>query len=265
MSVFVDCHVHWYSGMALESVYAAAWENALQACALGGAPAPEQVALLLTEREGQEEFRSTLAGPLPTLTNLSIKASPEGSALIISSLTEPRRPLLLVAGRQFVSRERLEVLSLCLNLETEPALPAADLVEAIVSAGGVPCLPWSPGKWLFGRGRLVRALCAQFPREITLGDISMRPRVLPALSAGRVWAKGIPVLAGSDPLPLAGEENEIGAYGVLFLSGVDEHRPGGALAQLLRSEGVLMGARNSLGQAARRWIKLKKLLKNPRP
>jgi hypothetical protein len=128
------------------------------------------------------------------------------------------RDLWVLAGRQIATAERIEVCSLFCDTSIEDGLPARDIVRAILAAGGLPALDWAPGKWLFGRGRLVRALVSEFPpSQLILVDTSLRPAGWPA---PRLYAaarkQGRAVLAGSDPLPFAGEEDIAGTYRCVF-------------------------------------------------
>ena len=82
----------------------------------------------------------------------------------------------LVAGRQIVTRERLEILALAMRVKIPDGLPARDVIQRVVAAEGIPVLAWSPGKWLFARGRLVRDLIENDQAKVLrLGDTTLRP------------------------------------------------------------------------------------------
>lgn len=128
------------------------------------------------------------------------------------------RDLWILAGRQIVSAERIEVCSLFSDAPIDDGAPARDILRAILAAGGLPALDWAPGKWLGARGALVRQLVAEFPpAQMVLIDTSLRFRGWPA---PRLYAQarkqGRAVLAGSDPLPFAGEEDVAGTYHCAF-------------------------------------------------
>jgi hypothetical protein len=135
------------------------------------------------------------------------------------------RDLWILAGRQIVSAERIEVCSLFSDEPITDGQPARDIIQAILGAGGLPALDWAPGKWLFGRGQLVRKLVSEFPpSQLILVDTSLRFIGWPA---PRLYAsarrQGRAVLAGSDPLPFAGEEALAGSYHCsLMLSALDD-------------------------------------------
>jgi hypothetical protein len=135
------------------------------------------------------------------------------------------RDLWILAGRQIVSAERIEVCSLFCDDPIDDGRPAADVVRAILDCGGLPALDWAPGKWMFSRGRLVRRLLREFPPDhLALVDTSLRFSGWPA---PRVYAaarrQGRAVLAGSDPLPFPGEEDLAGSYHCTFtLAGIED-------------------------------------------
>ena len=128
------------------------------------------------------------------------------------------RDLWILAGRQIVSAERIEICSLFSDEPIADGQPAREIVRAILAAGGLPALDWAPGKWLFGRGPLVRQLVSEFPPpQLVLVDTSLRPLGCPPprlYDAAR--RRGRAVLAGSDPLPFSGEEDLAGSYHCTF-------------------------------------------------
>jgi len=124
------------------------------------------------------------------------------------------RDLWILAGRQIVSSERIEVCSLFSDEPIKDGLPAKEIIRTILAGTGLPALDWAPGKWLFQRGQLVRSLVSEFPPDqLILIDTSLRPVGWPA---PRLYAmarrKGRTLLAGSDPLPFAGEEDLAGSW-----------------------------------------------------
>ncbi len=124
------------------------------------------------------------------------------------------RDLWILAGRQIVSAERIEVCSLFSDEPIEDGQPAEKIIRTILKGTGLPALDWAPGKWLFKRGALVRALVKKFkPEELILVDTSLRPLGWPAPGLYAAARKqGRAVLAGSDPLPFAGEEDLAGSW-----------------------------------------------------
>ena len=98
-----------------------------------------------------------------------------------------RVKLVLVAGRQIETEERLEVMALATNESFQDGRPIDATLRSVCDAGAIPVVPWGFGKWSFQRGsivsRLVRSLSAGslgLGREVFLGDNGGRARMLGA-------------------------------------------------------------------------------------
>jgi hypothetical protein len=143
--------------------------------------------------------------------------------------------LFLFAGRQIVTRERIELLSLTTDRRIADGLPAADVLARIREGGGLPVISWSPGKWL-GRRREVIARLLQENRGDTLlvGDTAMRPAGWPQSSLMRQAVRqGCTLIAGTDPLPFTGEESRAGRYASLFEADFEEQNPVASIRTIL--------------------------------
>lgn len=145
---------------------------------------------------------------------------------------------LFLAGHQSVSREGLEVLSLGqlpgAAGEIDRRWPLRCMVEEMIGLGGPVVLPWGFGKWLGRRGAILSELLedaawSAHPR-LFLGDI--RARSWPWPAPGRI-APGLRTLPGSDPLPLPGQEDEVGRFGFELELPRPEEAPSGQLAAVL--------------------------------
>ena len=66
--------------------------------------------------------------------------------------------LFLIAGRQIVTAENLEVLALATANDFRDGSPMEELIEAVKESGGIPAIPWGPGKWMGRRGVFLRNL-----------------------------------------------------------------------------------------------------------
>lgn len=123
--------------------------------------------------------------------------------------------ILVVAGRQIVTAEGLEILALLTEGTIDDGLEFDIVMRSIRESGGIIVLPWGVGKWLGKRGRIVtRILQSNEGNDLFLGDNSGRPVFwgTPAHFA-RAAARGIRILPGSDPLPLASQYSRIGDFG----------------------------------------------------
>ena len=148
----------------------------------------------------------------------------------------PPTALTFLAGRQLRTAERMEVLAFpCLDPLPHDR-PLTETVEHVLRAGALPIIPWGLGKWWLRRGvRLAELLASDLGARVLLGDSGNRPQggLTPhALRLAR--ERGIPVIAGSDPLPLPRQADRAGSYGSLLQGSLDSQRPAEGLSALLR-------------------------------
>jgi len=148
--------------------------------------------------------------------------------------------LMLIAGRQLVTAERLEVLSLAAEEPIPGGLPVRKTLDAVGRAGGIPVLPWGVGKWSFARGRIVDALIEERGADdLFVGDNGGRLGLLPRPARlAQAESRGMRVLSGTDPLPLAAECGRVGSFGLRIAAKLDPHRPAASLVALLRDRSV---------------------------
>ncbi len=256
MSLVADAHVHVYPchdlALALQSALA-------NLAALGSAAAERDAtfAVFLAERRDCHVFEGLAAGRV-VCTGWAVAPCPEPAAL---RLTAAEGTLYVFAGRQIVTRERLEVLALTTDAPLRDGRGLRETVDDVLARGALTVLPWSPGKWLLERGRVLRGLFATLPREthggrLLLADSTLRPRGFPAPRLiAQAYALGSSVVAGSDPLPLPGEERIVGSYASRCPGTFDASRPvASARALLARTDAELVGTRRSLPEVlARLW------------
>jgi hypothetical protein len=149
--------------------------------------------------------------------------------------------MVLVAGRQVRTAEDLEVLA-CPLIEPVPdGLPLEETIARVQGAGASAVLPWGFGKWSAGRGALLaRILKTRRPGGFFLADTGHMPRHAPVprlLTLAE--AASVPILTGSDPLPLPGEDRRAGSFCFSLSVGTWESTPAltlkGALDQLISS------------------------------
>jgi len=204
MALVVDAHLHVYPHYRLDEGFDRLLLNLSH-----WAPAA-RMAAILAERADCRFFKEMAEGPARKLVHWEI--TPDAGGLTVFS--NKAQLLRLLPGHQIAARERIEVLSLLTSVRPiEDGRPARDVVKAILDAGGLPSLAWAPGKWLFGRGRLVGTLLETFGRQVFLCDSSLRPGGMaepPFFQLARHL--GCRILAGSDPLPFHGEERWMGTY-----------------------------------------------------
>lgn len=203
LRIVADAHVHLYS------VYDRSRALARLAANLARSDPRARVRLgFLTERR-DEQAVAAMGGGVP---GWSVEEKERG----VWCLRHARAPdLYLVAGRQLATSERLEVLGLGLLGGGDEGRTVEETIRAVREGGGVPVLPWAFGKWIGARGHKVRVILERLePGDLLLGDTSLRPAGWPEPTLLR-WARrrGFVVLAGSDALPISGEDRYLGQYG----------------------------------------------------
>jgi hypothetical protein len=210
--IVVDTHAHLYPCYDLDRFLAAAERNLSH---VGAAVASRgghcSYVLCLTERPTESAFADLQAARLRP-ARYRVAPCSEDTAFRLAS--DDGFDLLVVAGRQIVTRERLELLALGVADSVPHGVEIAESLESVRRLRGVPVLPWSPGKWTGERGRTLRALIdGAAAGDFFLGDTALRPWPAARPSLFTVaHARGLGLLAGSDPLPLRGEERHVGRY-----------------------------------------------------
>jgi len=249
-----DTHVHIYPCYDFPAALASLVAN-LARLAAGEAVS----AAFFTERHDCRAFASLQDGSLPAAgRDLEVRSLEEGAVLLA---TGGGAEVYLFAGRQLVTAERIEVLAVAMPADLPDGQPALKMVEAVLAAGGVPVIGWSPGKWSLSRGHVVRELLRRFkPGDLLLGDTALRPTPCPEPRLMReARRRGLAVIAGSDPLPLPREERLLGTYATVFQGPFDAAQPLESARRLLRSPAAVVGtrgARSSWPVFASRWSRL---------
>lgn len=253
-SVLIDTHVHIYKRFDLERVFATTESRSRS---LAGSECKRAI-LFLVDRNGHEAFpdlRESARNEVAVETYRFRKQThPETVEVSKGDFT-----ISILQGRQWASAERIEVLGIGTNLNLPDGEPAESIIAAISASGGLPILPWSFGKWTGLRRNSVIALMSKFsPGELCFGDITLRAVSHPNNLLTEAYKRGFSVLAGSDPLPLPGEEQMICSYGVVAERCANQDPR--YIVEILRKPGSdwrIVGSRQHLVAAASRWARLR--------
>lgn len=209
----VDCHVHFYDMFNINLAVDTSWQNVKrlergttkgQCWCLTSAPGIDGIASLNAAIERQKSEKQIL-----------VYSDDTGQR--VARIETPNGPILIVPGTQAISSEGLEVLSLGVEIDVKQKIGIRELVTLISHRGGLPVVPWGVGKWIGRRGDLVQDLVADLDScKLLLADNANRPWWwrYPKLLA-EANSAGISVVHGSDPLPIAKEEERIGSAGIL--------------------------------------------------
>lgn len=263
----VDGHLHLYPQyrlqLALDTLVANLDRNVLAGSSDDQQADAEQeifkLAFLFTGKS--VDFFGLLQKGLVDLTNVHYKIVPGPEPHSLFVLRNGVVCLCLVAGQQVVTAERIEVLGLAIPERIADGLPARQVIAEIIEAGGIPVLPWSPGKWFFKRGRIIEDILLNSAfTPLVLGDTSLRPAQCPLPRLMRLGRRRkMIVIAGSDPLPFPGEEKLTGSYGFIYQGEFDSDRP------VTSIKAILSGDPSRIRIAGRRcgsWQVLRRLQKN---
>ncbi len=241
--IHIDTHVHLYgvypTHRLVELIY-----NRFTAHVHGGVSRDDDVFCLMLAESGAMDYFSMLRDESwyrEYAPQWYPRGTEEEESLWICQ--DDRVPLLVVAGRQVVTQEKLEVLALGTTRRFGNGKGVHELIDDIRGCGALVVLPWGFGKWWFGRGRLVREIILSSDRGgIALGDSRLRPCVCGDHGIfGPARSRGTIILQGSDPLPLTGDETAIAGYGVVLESKLDVEHPAGHLKRLLMDPSVVRG------------------------
>ncbi len=212
MNIVADMHVHFYPLHCFHVLVD--WATTNLRVAVGG---EECVPMLVLLENTRSNFFDSLTGArveLPSGWKTRTRAA--GKAVELSR--EDGAKLYFIAGRQIVTAERLEVLAIGARCEFPHLAPTEETILRVVDAGATPVIPWGAGKWLGMRGRIVERIMMRFgAASLWLCDSSLRPRFAPLpRQMANGMAQGFRIAAGSDPLPLRGEEKWAGRYASLW-------------------------------------------------
>ena len=229
MQAILDTHLHLYPEYDIEKAFVS-FQNRTHSV-----PSHGLKVACLAERHECHYFDAIHQGNI-TLDNYDV----ENISAKELKLTHKQSQVsfALVAGRQVISSENIEVLALCCDQDIEDGQSAKDIIALCRQADAIAVVAWSPGKWFTKRGKVVQSLLdSHAPSDFLIGDTSLRP-----IGWGTPWLmrkarnKGFRVVAGSDPLPFAGEESWFGAY-CSHINQIDTDSNAVDLLQAIQSNG----------------------------
>lgn len=234
----VDGHVHLYDVHDRDVFFDRALANLQGAARQLGAKSNWCGCLLLSETSRDNAF-AELTGQAGRTTHgrWSFARTDEDGALAAVPVAGAGM-LLVIAGCQIQTAEGLEVLGLCSRARTPDGMTLQDTVDELRRLDAVTVLPWGFGKWWSRRGDLVRdLLLSDGAGDVYLGDNGGRPAIFgkPALF-DLAEQRGMIILPGSDPLPIAAEAKSVGRCGFVLEGRIDLARPASGLKALLRAQ-----------------------------
>lgn len=239
--IYVDAHVHIHEDVNIDTLLTSAVQNFQQAekTLTSSASQPSQYVLCLTEIQAAQEFhelKSQAQAASADPSHWQIRATRENDSLVV---THPDfGELIIIAGRQIVTSEKLEVLALGTDKSIPDGNSITDVINGVQELDALAVIPWGFGKWIGKRGAVLdRVLREPFRQPIFLGDNSGRPkhwRQPPHFVKARKY--GMRILPGSDPLPFPSEFKRIGSFGFVMEGDVSNINAAADLKRILLEE-----------------------------
>jgi len=238
--ILVDAHVHIYDCFDLQAFLDSALANFKAEVARCGQEDAFTALLLLTETAKDNWFQR-LTGYVGNNLGIGSKAigkwtfhrTNENCSLL--ARCNGGQGLYVIAGRQIVTAEDLEVLALATDRGFEDGAPLEDVIETVKNNGAIPVIPWGPGKWMGHRGMILKDLLKAVKEPgLFLGDNGGRPIFWARPSHFKeAEAKGIRILSGSDPLPFASESRRPGSFGFSVEASITHEQPAKDIRRIL--------------------------------
>lgn len=227
-AVLVDAHVHAQDVFDVEQFFDSAYANFHEARRVLAAHAVGANILLLAESSQGDFFRRIRQKAMSTGRWKAVETN-ENISLAVTRKSLAK--LLLVAGRQIVTREGLEVLAIGTLKVFPDGLAIGESLLDIRESGALAIIPWGFGKWSLRRGRILDALLEQADLGwLALGDNGCRPTVsLPPRLFAKARQRGMRILPGSDPLPFPREVYRVASYGFALQGDIDVQSPWASL------------------------------------
>jgi hypothetical protein len=254
LKLLVDGHVHFHACFTWRAFLDAAVANFADARRALRLSADSPGCLMLTESAGVNYYRTLLAAPAPASSlGWNVEKCDDHCSIVLRRASET---LVVVAGRQVVTAENLEVLALGSTRELPLRRPLRDILRAVADSGALAVIPWGFGKWWGRRGRIVRDLIeSRHDVPFCLGDNGGRTHTMrrPTMFE-RAERRGMLVLGGSDPLAMPAQVTRAGGYGFVLDDWRATSRPWPAIVtriQALQHSPPVFGELSSLSASIR--------------
>ncbi len=236
-NLIVDGHVHIYDCYDLDKFFDAAIKN-LNNIHTSIYPKNNnyQRILLFTEGKDNDYFSQFKRNGIPgQQSEYKFENTQEDSSLILLKNDEP--VCNIIAGRQIITSEKLEVLSIASSMKIEDGLPIEDVIERILDKRDITILAWGVGKWLFKRGEIISDIIKKYHSPyLFIGDNSARPSFWQVPKLYHLAKKhNIRILRGSDPLPFSEETCRVGTFGFAIDGDFQVNNPAESFREILIS------------------------------
>ena len=225
----LDAHVHIHDCFDVSDFFDHAYVNFRHEAESCQSSKPFSAAILLTESFDANWFDTLRhsAGTPDQYPWKNWRMSMNDEAVSLTASSKSGQELSVIAGRQIVTAENLEILALGFADECDDGLPIHEVISTVQAADALCVLPWGFGKWTGKRGQIVRNILQRdLGRNFFIGDNAGRLALWPAPAEFKFAAKrNIRILPGSDPLPYESQVSSVGRFGLVLSQGIDASRP----------------------------------------
>jgi hypothetical protein len=265
-SILVDGHVHLHSCFDLGTFLKSAQTNFCDVAGKLNLGIQFGAVLLLTESFGMNYFANLAKRAASDILVDGWRFQPTLESESLIAVSSSGFELTIIAGRQVVTAEKLEVLAICTDELFDDGGAISEVIDAVSAANGVAIVPWGFGKWTGRRKKVISRLMNEYAeRPFHLGDNSGRASVWREPSQfERARSHGQLILRGTDPMPFPGQENRVGKFGFCARGPFNKSVPAESIRNLLRSgnsepmsygalESAFVFARHQLMMQMRKW------------
>jgi hypothetical protein len=260
----IEAHLHLYPSYNLTQFFINLCKNLNNLVPYSAKSVPEPVVqiALLAEPDGLNFFKNLRNNP-PRVNAFGMNIEPHSEKDVLMVKHSIYGVFFIIAGRQIVTKEKLELIAIGTNIMIPDDEPILETVQHIQKLNAIPALPWGFGKWMGRRGVILKKMLELVQKPICLIDSAMRPEWFNKSSLfKKASLLKIPVLAGSDPLPLTGQEFLAGTYVSNAVAQFDVSKPLESTLQLISSEDTTFinaGRRRSTAEIANALWNLKRI------
>jgi hypothetical protein len=264
--IIVDGHVHIHGCFDLKALFESAQHNFRNAASALDLGSQFSAVLLLTESHNANYFSSLRKRAMDKSLVDGWRFQPTMEQESLIAISPAGFQLTIIAGRQIVTAERLEVLAVCTNGLFDDGGMASEVIDSVSAANGIAIVPWGFGKWTGRRKKVINRLMGNFAeRPFHLGDNSGRISVWREPSQfGRARSQGQRIFRGTDPMPFPGQEKRVGSFGFSISGSFNRSTPTTSMRILLGSgnaqptsygalESAMVFTKHQLMMQTRKW------------
>jgi hypothetical protein len=227
--VLVDAHVHIHECFDLNIFLNSSYKN-FKKCAKNFNAQSFEGVLCLTENSKVNffsKFRKTaeLNSNQGNSLDWKFHITDEPNSIRLSRNQD--EVMYIIAGRQIITKEKLEVLGIGLLQSIDNGKSLADVVELVNQNEALPIIPWGVGKWMGYRRKVISNFIVKYKNgSLFVGDNNNRPffwvKSTIFKQAGRLNIRN---LQGTDPLPFKSEVTKAGRYGFMIEARINQTKP----------------------------------------